>query len=63
MGEAFSDKEVAFSLRCIIPRRVEGGDCSFIKHSEWLNATVEYCESAHRENTDGREGAGARRWE
>lgn len=45
MGKAFSDKEVAFSLCCVIQRR--GEDCSFIKLSEWLNAVVEHSESAH----------------
>lgn len=45
MGEAFSDKEVAFSLRRVIPR--QGEDCSFIKLSELLNANAEHSESAH----------------
>lgn len=45
MGEAFSDKEVAFSLCHVIPRQSE--DCSFIKLSEWLNAIGEPSESAH----------------
>lgn len=45
MGEAFSDKEVAFSLCRVIPR--QGEDCSIIKLSEWLNAIAEHSESAH----------------
>lgn len=45
MGKAFSDKEVAFSLRRVIPRQEE--DCSVIKPSEWLNAIDELWESAH----------------
>lgn len=52
MGEAFSDKEVAFSLRRVIPRREE--DCSFIKLSEWLNVIVEHSESAHHHSVTGR---------
>lgn len=45
MGEAFSDKEVAFSLCHVIPR--QGEDCSFIKLTDWLNAMAERSESAH----------------
>lgn len=52
MGEAFSDKEVAFSLRRVIPR--QGEDCSFIKVSEWLNAIAEHCESAHHHSMTGK---------
>jgi len=39
MGEAFSDKEVAFSL---LPCNfiAGGGGCGFIKLSEWLNVKV-----------------------
>lgn len=51
MGEAFSDKEVAFSLRRVIPRR--GEDCSFIKLSEWLNAIAQHSESAHHHSVTG----------
>lgn len=53
MGEAFSEKEVAFSLCHVILRH--GGDCSFIKLSEWLNAIVEHSESAHHGSVTGRE--------
>ncbi len=52
MGEAFSDKEVAFSLCCVIRRR--GEDWSFIKLPEWLNAIVEHSESAHHHSVTGR---------
>lgn len=53
MGEAFSDKEVAFSLCHVIPRR--GEDCSFIKLSEWLNAILEHPESAHHRSMTRKE--------
>lgn len=57
MGEAFSEKEVAFSLCRVILRHGGGvgGDCSFIKLSEWLNAIVEHSESAHHGSVTGRE--------
>lgn len=53
MGEAFSDKEVAFSL---LPcnSEVGGEGCSFIKLSEWLNAILEHSESSHHHSMTGR---------
>lgn len=54
MGEAFSDKEVAFSHCRVIPRL--GEDFSFIKLSEWLNAVAEHSESAHHHSVTGRTG-------
>lgn len=54
MGEAFSDKKVAFSLCRVIPRQRE--DCSFIKLLEWLNAIGEHSETAHHHSmTVGKE--------
>lgn len=55
MVEAFSDKEVAFSLCRLIPR--QGEDCSFIKLPEWLNAIGEHSESAHHHSVTVRKEA------
>lgn len=55
MGEAFSDKELAFSLCRVIPR--QGEDCSFIKLPEWLNAIGEHSESAHHHSVTVRKEA------